>query len=58
MTPLVRPWSTMTRTESKPFEGGRSVIRSIEHWEKGRGSWLASIGNKAGLVGRRLILYC
>jgi hypothetical protein len=48
ITPLVRPWSTMTRMESNPLDVGRSVIRSIEHWEKGRGSELPSIGKRPG----------
>ena len=28
--PLLRPWSTMTKRESKPEETGRSVMRSQE----------------------------
>ena len=30
ITPLVSPWSTMTRKESKPEDKGRSVMRSQE----------------------------
>ena len=30
ITPFVSPWSTMTRIESYPKEGGRSVMRSQE----------------------------
>jgi hypothetical protein len=45
---LVRPWSTMTRMESNPFEVGKSVMRSMEHWEKGLGSELPSIGKRPG----------
>ena len=30
ITPFNRPWSTTTITESKPEQGGRSVIRSTE----------------------------
>ena len=36
ITPFVRPWSTMTITESKPEERGRSVIRSTESCLNGR----------------------
>jgi hypothetical protein len=35
ITPFVSPWSTMTMTESKPEEGGRSMIWSIETYWKG-----------------------
>ena len=30
ITPFVSAWSTMTKIESKPSAGGRSVIKSIE----------------------------
>ena len=30
ITPLLRPWSTMNKMESKAFMVGRSVIKSIE----------------------------
>ena len=36
ITPLVSPWSTTTKRESKPAEEGRSVIRSHETCWKGR----------------------
>ena len=36
ITPLVSPWSTTTNIESKPFTGGRSVIKSMEQLAKGR----------------------
>ena len=36
ITPFVRPWSTMTITESKPEETGRSVMRLTESCLKGR----------------------
>jgi hypothetical protein len=58
MTPLVSPWSTITRIESYPRDVGRSVMRSMEHCANGLGSLLPSMGNRAGSVGRRLILYC
>jgi len=35
-TPLVSLWSTTTNRESKPEEGGRSVMRSQETCWKGR----------------------
>ena len=36
ITPLVRPWSTATMTESSLEESGRSVIRSTDSCLKGR----------------------
>lgn len=30
ITPLISPWLTMTKRESKPLEGRRSVIRLQE----------------------------
>ena len=36
ITPFKRPWSTMTKIESYPSAGGRSVIKSIEQLAKGR----------------------
>ena len=36
ITPLLRPWSTMTKRELNPDETGRSVMRSQEIWQKGR----------------------
>ena len=36
ITPFVRPWSTMTMIESYPCEGGRLVMRSMEHCANGR----------------------
>jgi hypothetical protein len=35
ITPFISPWSTMTMTESKPLDSGKSVIRSMEICEKG-----------------------
>ena len=35
ITSFERPRSTMTRIESYPSIGGRSVIRSMEQWAKG-----------------------
>ena len=36
ITPLVSPWSTMTKIESKPSTGGKSVMRSIKQLANGR----------------------
>ena len=36
ITPFVRPWPTMTITESNPEERGRLVMRSTESCLKGR----------------------
>jgi len=36
ITPLVSPWSTTTKRELKPDEGGRSVIRLQEICWKGQ----------------------
>ena len=44
ITPLVRPWSTTTRIESKPSTGGKSVIRSIEQLANGRVVFAPSVG--------------
>ena len=35
ITPLLRPWLTMTMTESRPLTRGRSVMRSTERFWKG-----------------------
>jgi hypothetical protein len=35
ITPFISLWSTTTMTESKPPEGGRSVMRSTERKVKG-----------------------
>src|ERR1700749_1213026 len=56
--PFVSPWSTMDNIESKPSSGGRSVIRSIDIWLKGRVEVGPLIGCIGGLIGCRLILYC
>jgi len=34
--PFVRPWSTMDKIESKPFDLGKSVIRSMAIWANGQ----------------------
>ena len=44
------PWSTMTITESKPWDLGRPVMRSTEMEEKGRG-FLTARGDRPGTVG-------
>ena len=35
ITPLVSPWSTMTKIESNPLTGGKSVIKSMEQFANG-----------------------
>ena len=50
ITPLVSPWSTTTKRESKPEEEGRSVIRSQETCWKGREAE-ERIGVSGGTVG-------
>ena len=40
ITPFERPWSTMTKMESKLWECGRSVMRSIEICWKGWVGWM------------------
>ena len=57
ITPLVRPWLTMTIKESCPFDGGRSVIRSTESCLKGKGEE-DGIGVSGGRVGWWLTLFC
>ena len=57
ITPLVRPWSTTTRRESKPTEGGRSVIRSQEICWKGREAE-DLIGVRGATVGCVFDLFC
>ena len=58
ITPFIRPWSTTERIESNPFDGGRSVMRSMDVWAKGLRDFGGSIGIKVGCVGFRLILNC
>ena len=50
ITPFVRPWSTMTITESKLEETGRSVMRLTESCLKGRET-VDEIGQRGGVVG-------
>ena len=57
ITPLVSPWSTTTRRESKPKETGRSVMRSQEVCWKGREA-MDLMGDKGGIVGCVLTLFC
>ena len=56
--PFVNPWLTTTRMESCPFTGGRSVIKSIEQFVKGRVVEAPSVGKKEGFIGCRSILNC
>ena len=57
ITPLVSPWSTMTRRESKPAEMERSVIRLQEICWKGQEA-RDLIGDKEDMVGCVLTLFC
>ena len=55
--PFVRPWSTTDKIESKPFDLGKSVIRSIAIWANRRLDCGARIPWSGGFRGYRLILY-
>ena len=57
ITPLVSPWSTTTRRESKPEDKGRSVMRSQEIYWKGREA-SDLMGDNGGTVGCMLVLFC
>ena len=57
ITPFVRPWSTITKIESKAEEGGRSVMRSTESCLNGRVE-VDGIGQRGGVVGWVLTLFC
>ena len=57
ITPFIRPWSTMTIKESKPPDGGRSVMRSTESCLKERAAE-EGIGAMGGVVGWVIILFC
>ena len=50
ITPFIRPWSTMTITESKPEDRGRLVMRSTESCLKGR-VMVDQIGSRGGTTG-------
>ena len=56
--PFVSPWFTTDKIESKPYDLGKSVIRSMEIWAKGHRLFGPGIGCKGGLKGRHLILFC
>jgi hypothetical protein len=58
ITPFVRPWSTTTNIESNPSDIGKSVIKSIEQFVKGRVDFAPSTSKNAGLDGFQLILNC
>ena len=58
ITPFKSPWSTMTRIESCPSTGGRSVIRSIEQLANGLVDFAPSVGMYASFAGDLLILNC
>ena len=57
ITPLLRPWSTMTKRELKLAETGRSVIRSQESWWKGREEE-EGIGANGGVEECIFALFC
>ena len=57
ITPLVRPWLTTTKIESKVEEGERSVMRSTESCLNRRGE-VDDIGQRGGVVGWVLTLFC
>ena len=57
ITPLLSPWSTMTNRESKPFEVGRSMMRSYDICLNGNVS-LEMIRFRGGIVGWVLVLFC
>ena len=58
ITPFVRPWSTTTKIESKLLDSGRSVMKSVDTWAKGRFVVGFGLGTSVTLVGWRLILNC
>ena len=57
ITPFVRPWSTMTIKESKPLDGGRSVMRLTESCLKGR-VVEEGIGTRGGMDRWMIALFC
>ena len=57
ITPLVSPWLTMTRSESKPAERGRFVMRLQEICWKGQ-VVVEQMGVRGGRVGYLLDLFC
>ena len=57
ITPLVRPWSTTTRSESKPMGRGRSVIRLQEICWNGRVE-VEQMGVRGEMVECMLDLLC
>ena len=44
ITPFERPWSTMTKIESYPSAGGRSMIKSMEQFANGHSDFAPSVG--------------
>jgi hypothetical protein len=58
ITPFVSPWSTMDKIQSKSWDLGKSVMRSIAICEKGRVEVGGPIGCNGGWDGFRLILFC
>ena len=58
VTPLLSPWSTTTKMESKLSIGGRSVMKSIEQLANGLVVVAPSVGIKKGFEGCLSILNC
>ena len=56
--PFVSPWSIITKMESWPWTGGKSVMKSIEQFPKGRVEEATSVGTNASLAGRWSNLNC
>ena len=51
ITPFVASWSAMTMRESKPLDGGRSVMKLIVVVSNGYAFGFAGIGISGGAVG-------
>ena len=58
IAPLLSPWSTTTKMESKLSIGGRSVMKSIEQLENGLVVVAPSVGIKEVFEGCLSILNC
>ena len=51
ITPFVASWSAMTMRESKPLDGGRSMMKSIVVVSNGYAFGFAGIGISGSAVG-------
>ena len=58
ITPLLRPWSTTTKIESKVSIVGKSVMKSIEQLADDQVDLAPSVGTNISLEGDQLILNC